>query len=84
METLSGEEMKYNIGDIIKTIDQLDTEQQDQLDIEQWLYKEYYMGKIGIIIKVNPVEDIYTIIFAGMEGKKNYIREYMIKERINK
>jgi hypothetical protein len=84
LETLSGEEMKYNIGDIIKTIDQLDTEQQDQLDIEQWLYKEYYMGKIGIIIKVNPVEDIYTIIFAGMEGKKNYIREYMIKERINK
>jgi DUF1009 family protein len=74
--------MKYNIGDIIKTIDQLDTEQQDQLDIEQWLYKEYYMGKIGIIIKVNVAEQIYTIIFAGMEGKKNYIREYMIKEKI--
>lgn len=82
MVSLSGEDMKYNIGDIIKTIDQLDTEQQDQLDIEQWLYKEYYMGKIGIIIKVNVAEQIYTIIFAGMEGKKNYIREYMIKEKI--
>lgn len=74
--------MKYKIGDIIKTID-VYPEPDDQLDIEKFLYKEYYMGKIGIIIKVNPAEDIYTIIFAGMEGKKNYIREYMIEKKIN-
>lgn len=74
--------MKYQVGDIIKTIDRY-PEPDDQLDIEKFLYKEYYMDKIGIIIKVTPSEDIYTIIFAGMEGKKNYIKEYMIKERIS-
>jgi len=74
--------MKYKVGDIIKTIDSY-PEPEDQLDIEKFLYKEYYMGKIGIIIKVNPAEDIYTIIFAGIEGKKNYIREYMIEKKIN-
>ena len=77
------EVMKYKVGDIIKTIDSFPDPEYDQLDIEKFLYKEYYMGKIGIIIKVNPAEQIYTIIFAGMEGKKNYIREYMIEEKIN-
>ena len=77
------EVMKYKVGDIIKTIDQY-PEPDDQLDIERYLYKEYYMGKIGIIIKVTPSEDIYTVIFAGIEGKKNYIREYMIERKINK
>jgi hypothetical protein len=74
--------MKYKIGDIIKTIDQY-PEPDDQLDIERYLYKEFYMGKIGIIIKVNVSEQMYTIIFAGIEGKKNYIREYMIEKKIN-
>ena len=74
--------MKYKIGDIIKTIDRF-PEPDDQLDIERYLYKEYYFSKIGIIIKVNPAEQMYTIIFAGVEGKKNYIREYMIERKIS-
>ena len=74
--------MKYQVGDIIKTIDRF-PEPDDQLDIERYLYKEYYFDKVGIIIKVNKSEEMYTIIFAGVEGKKNYIREYMIKEKIN-
>lgn len=74
--------MKYQVGDIIKTID-VYPEPEDQLDIEKFLYKEYYMSKIGIIIKVNKAEQVYTIIFSGMEGKKNYIREYMIEKKIN-
>ena len=73
--------MKYKVGDIIKTIDKFETEI-DQLDIEQYLYREFYLGKIGIIIKVNVSEQIYTIIFAGIEGKKNYIKEYMIEKKI--
>lgn len=75
--------MKYQVGDIIKTIDEYpEPDDDDQMDIEKFLYKEYYMGKIGIIIKVTPSEDIYTIIFAGIENKKNYIREYMIEKKI--
>lgn len=74
--------MKYKIGDIIKTIDRF-PEEDDQLDIERYLYKEYYFNKVGIILKVNEAESIYTIIFAGMEGQKNYIREYMIEKKIN-
>ena len=72
--------MKYNIGDIIKTIEQFETEI-DQLDIEQYLYREFYMNLVGIILKVNKSEGIYTIIFAGQE-KKAYIKEYLIKEKI--
>ncbi len=75
--------MKYQIGDIIKTIDSYPDPEEDQLDIEKFLYKEFYMGKIGIIIKVNKSEQLYTIIFAGIEGKKNYLREYMIEKKIN-
>lgn len=74
--------MKYKVGDIIKTIDRF-PEEDDQLDIERYLYKEYYFDKVGIIIKVNKSEEMYTIIFAGMEGKKNYIREYMIERKIS-
>jgi len=79
--------MKYKPGDIIKTIDSY-PEPDEQLDIEKFLYKEYYMGKIGIIIKATPSTDnitggIYTIIFAGMENKKHYIKEYMIDKKIN-
>jgi DUF1009 family protein len=74
--------MKYKIGDIILTIDRF-PEEDDQLDIERYLYKEYYFDKVGIIIKVNQSEQMYTIIFAGMIGQKNYIREYMIKEKIS-
>lgn len=74
--------MKYQVGDIIKTIDRF-PEPDDQLDIERYLYKEYYFDKVGIIIKVNKSEEMYTIIFAGVEGKKNYIREYMIERKIS-
>jgi DUF1009 family protein len=74
--------MKYQVGDIIKTIDEYPEPDDDQLDIEKFLYKEYYMGKIGIIIKVTPAEDIYTIIIAGIENKKHYIKEYMIEKKI--
>jgi hypothetical protein len=77
-------DMKYKVGDIIKTIDEYpEPETSDQLDIEKYLYKEYYMGKIGIIIKVNKREQLYTVIIAGIEGKKNYLREYMIEKKIN-
>lgn len=72
--------MKYKIGDIIKTIEQFETEI-DQLDIEQYLYREFYMNLVGIILKVNKSEGIYTILFAGQE-KKAYIKEYLIKEKI--
>jgi hypothetical protein len=72
--------MKYKVGDIIKTIDHFETEI-DQLDIEQFLYKEFYMNLVGIILKINKAEQLYTILFAGQE-KKAYIKEYMIKEKI--
>jgi DUF1009 family protein len=72
--------MKYNIGDVIVTIEQLFVET-SQMDIEQYLYKEFYMNKVGIILKVNKEEQLYTILFAGDE-KNSYIKEYMIKEKI--
>lgn len=72
--------MKYKKGDVIITIDQFFIDN-NQLDIEQYLYKEYYMNKVGIILKVNKGEQMYTILFAGDE-KKSYIKEYMIKEKL--
>jgi DUF1009 family protein len=72
--------MKYKKGDVIVTIEQLFVET-SQMDIEQYLYKEFYMNKVGIILKVNKEEQLYTILFAGDE-KNSYIKEYMIKEKI--
>lgn len=71
--------MKYKRGDVILTIEQMDVDN-NQMDIEQFLFKEYYMNKIGIILKVNKAEQVYTILFAG-DQKNSYIKEYMIKEK---
>jgi len=72
--------MKYKKGDVIITIEQMFIEK-SQMDIEQYLYKEFYMNKIGIILKVNKGEQLYTILFAG-DQKNSYIKEYMIKQKL--
>jgi DUF1009 family protein len=72
--------MKYKKGDVIITIEQMFIEK-SQMDIEQYLYKEFYMNKVGIILKVNKAEQLYTILFAGDE-KNSYIKEYMIKQKL--
>lgn len=72
--------MKYKRGDVIITIDQMFIEK-SQMDIEQYLYKEFYMNKVGIILKVNKAEQLYTILFAG-DQKNSYIKEYMIKQKL--
>lgn len=72
--------MKYKKGDVIITIDQMFIEK-SQMDIEQYLYKEFYMNKVGIILKVNKAEQLYTILFAG-DQKNSYIKEYMIKQKL--
>lgn len=71
--------MKYKKGDVIITIDQMFIEK-SQMDIEQYLY-EFYMNKVGIILKVNKAEQLYTILFAG-DQKNSYIKEYMIKQKL--
>ena len=70
--------MKYDIGDIILTISEFESE--DHLDIERYISIEYF-NKVGIIIKVNSAEEIYTVMIAGIPGK-HYIREYLIEKKI--
>jgi hypothetical protein len=62
--------MKYNIGDIVKA---------------SWNGQD----KIGIILNIGEqyneggtIDRSYQIIFAGIEGKKYYIYEEFIKEKI--
>lgn len=72
--------MKYKVGDIIKTKDRFE-DSYGQLDIDQFISIEYYSSKIGIILKVNKTERVYTVLFAGIE-KKAYIKEEVISEKL--